>query len=198
MMRQKSHKLGNHAVGVLELHAPDQVRDFVQRTKRSRPIGDGKAGIIAGHQRPGNDQQKGHARREDGKAMMGPVVRYGNGLQKRLLGDCVAPPSRRLSGAIAPARRARRPRDSRRMPALRSKHLRFEALVYGFAVFGGQCDFLGLLAQLFLDKCQRVIARRQALDFILAIRAGDGEERASLPRSHTSSSRDAGCTSPAA
>ena len=53
---QKSHKLGNHAVGMLKLHAADQMRDLVQRTERSRPIGYGKAGIIAGHQSSGNDE----------------------------------------------------------------------------------------------------------------------------------------------
>ena len=83
---QKSDELGDHAVGVLELHAADQMRNLVQRTERSRPVGDGQAGIIAGHQRPGNDEKKSHARHKDGKPMMGAVVRYGNGLQKRLLG----------------------------------------------------------------------------------------------------------------
>ena len=132
---------------------------------------------------PAMMSKKVTARRKDGETMMGPVVRYGNGLQKRLLGVCVAPPSRRLSGGhLAPARRARCPPDSRRDGGATFKHLRFEALVDRLAVFGGQGDFLGLLAQLFLDKRQRVIARRQALDFILAIRAGDRVERASSPR----------------
>ena len=170
-------------MGVLKLHAADQVRDLVQRTERSGPIGDGKAGIIAGDERTGNDEQKSHRRRKDGKTMVGPVVRYGNGLQKRLLEVCVAPPSRRLSGG-RPARRRRagRPRDSRQDAGATSSTLRFEALVNGLAVFGGQRDLLRLLAQLFLDERQRVVARRQALDFVLAVLAGDREERASSPR----------------
>ena len=111
---EKSHKLGNHAMGVLKFYAADQMRDLVERTERSRPIGDGEAGIIAGHQRAGNDEKKGHHRRKDGEAMVGPVVRHGNGLQKRLLGAYVAPASCRLSrGHLAPARRAGRPPDSR-------------------------------------------------------------------------------------
>src|SRR5713226_9490857 len=54
--------------------------------------------------------------------------------------------------------------------------LRFEALVHRLAVFSGQRDLLGLLAQFFLDKRLRVITRRQAFDFVLAVRAGNGEE----------------------
>ena len=76
-------------MGVLEPHAADQMRNLVQRTERSGPIGDGKAGIVAGHQRPGNDEQKSHRRRKDGKPVMGLVVRYGDSLQKQLLGRFV-------------------------------------------------------------------------------------------------------------
>ena len=82
MMLRNPDKLGNHAVGVLELHASDQMRNLVERTERRWPIGDRQASIIAGHECSGNDEQKCHRRRKDGKPVMGPVVRYGSGLQK--------------------------------------------------------------------------------------------------------------------
>ena len=53
-------------------------------------------------------------RRKHGEAVMGLVVRYGDGLQKRLLEVCVAPPSRRLSGGrLAGRAEAKDASDSR-------------------------------------------------------------------------------------
>src|SRR5260370_9373643 len=56
--------------------------------------------------------------------------------------------------------------------------LGFESYVDGLAVLGRESDFLGLLAQLFMDEGDGVVAGRQALDFELAVGAGDREERA--------------------
>src|SRR5713226_4098952 len=44
-----------------------------------------------------------------------------------------------------------------------------EHRVHGLGVLGGQGDFLRLLAELFMHKCDSVIARRQALYFKLAV-----------------------------
>src|SRR6266850_4134217 len=57
-----------------------------------------------------------------------------------------------------------------------TKLLGLERGVHGLAVLGGQGDFLRLLAELFMDECDGVIARRQALDLKLAVRPGDREE----------------------
>src|SRR5260370_5844257 len=56
--------------------------------------------------------------------------------------------------------------------------LGFESYVDGLAVPGCESDFLGLLAELFVDEGDGVVAGRQALDFELAVGAGDREERA--------------------
>ena len=76
-------------MSMFELNPTNQMRNLIQRTKRSRPVGNGQAGIIAGHQGTGDDEHKRNARRKDGEAVMGLVVRYGNDLQKRLLGGSV-------------------------------------------------------------------------------------------------------------
>src|SRR5260370_4639375 len=56
--------------------------------------------------------------------------------------------------------------------------LGFESYVDGLAVLGCESDFLGLLAELFVDEGDGVVAGGQALDFELAVGAGDREERA--------------------
>src|SRR6266849_9787745 len=53
-----------------------------------------------------------------------------------------------------------------------------ERRVHGLAVLGGQGDFLRLLAELFMDECDGVIAGRQALDLKLAVGSGDREKGA--------------------
>ena len=60
---------------MLKSDATDEMRNLVQRPKRSGPIGDGEAGVIAGDKRSGNDQQESHARGEDSKPVMCAVVR---------------------------------------------------------------------------------------------------------------------------
>src|SRR5260370_10936160 len=56
--------------------------------------------------------------------------------------------------------------------------LGFESYVDGLAVLGCESDFLGLLAELFVDEGDGVVAGGQALDFELAVGAGDRKERA--------------------
>ena len=85
---QKSHKLGDHAVGVLELHAADQMRESCS----SEPNEVGQSGTerpasLLVTSAPAMMSRNVTRRRKDGKPVMGPVVRYGNGLQKRLLED---------------------------------------------------------------------------------------------------------------
>src|SRR5579872_3123695 len=53
----------------------------------------------------------------------------------------------------------------------------FEALIDGLGLLGGDRNLLVLLAQLFVDKSERVIAGRQALDFVLPALIGNGIER---------------------
>ena len=69
-------------MGVLELHSTHQARNFVEGTEGCGPVGDGQAGIVAGHQGAGNDEKKGRARGEDGKAVERGVVWCRSGLQK--------------------------------------------------------------------------------------------------------------------
>src|SRR3989442_5174719 len=49
---------------MLELHATDHPR-HTKTAKRGRPIRDGEAGIVAGYQRPRNDQEKSREGYED-------------------------------------------------------------------------------------------------------------------------------------
>src|SRR5271168_3868489 len=55
---------------------------------------------------------------------------------------------------------------------------RLEDLVHVLRILRSDSDFLILLAQFFLHECERVVARRQAFDFVLAVFIGHGEERA--------------------
>src|SRR5258708_32731768 len=69
--------------------------------------------------------------------------------------------------------------DARRMAhAIKRNVSRLESGVHRFRILGGQGDFHGLFAQLFVDEGQRVIARRQTLDFKLAVWSGYSVERA--------------------
>src|SRR6267142_6032228 len=65
--------------------------------------------------------------------------------------------------------------EESQLPLQRASGL--ERRVHGLAVLGGQGDFLRLLAKLFVDERDRVIAGRQALDLKFAVRPGDREER---------------------
>src|SRR5260370_7384850 len=56
--------------------------------------------------------------------------------------------------------------------------LGFEIYVDGLAVLGRESDFLGLLAELFLDEGDGVVAWRQPFDFKFAVGAVDRQERA--------------------
>src|SRR5579872_1283299 len=56
--------------------------------------------------------------------------------------------------------------------------LLLEALVYGLAVLCSQRDLLVLFAQLLLNERESVVARRQALDFVLALFVSYRIERA--------------------
>ena len=71
---EKARALGDHAVRVLELHAPDQLRDFVQGTERGRPVWHGQAGIVAGDQGSRNDQEESPEGQQDSEPMKSAVV----------------------------------------------------------------------------------------------------------------------------
>jgi hypothetical protein len=73
--RQQPHKLGNHAVRVLKLYPADHLGDFEQMAEARRPVRDGQAGIVAGDQPAGNDQQQSQRGNKYSKAMVGGVIR---------------------------------------------------------------------------------------------------------------------------
>jgi hypothetical protein len=72
---EEAGDLGDHAMGVLELDAADEARNFIKRAEGSRPIRHRQAGVIAGNERAGDDQQECPAGKDDGKAMEAGVVR---------------------------------------------------------------------------------------------------------------------------
>src|SRR5439155_26052231 len=68
--------------------------------------------------------------------------------------------------------------DARRTTiAIKRNASGLERRVNRFCIFRGKSDFDVLLAEFFLDERDGVVARRQALDFELAVGAGDREER---------------------
>jgi hypothetical protein len=64
-------------VDVLKLYAANQLRDLEQMPKAGRPVRDGQAGIVAGDQPSGYDQQESQRGNKDGKAMLSGVIRGG-------------------------------------------------------------------------------------------------------------------------
>src|SRR4051812_18335877 len=56
--REQSHALGDHAMGMLELYPANHRRNLVNRSKGSRPVGNGQTGVLTGNQRPGDNQEK--------------------------------------------------------------------------------------------------------------------------------------------
>lgn len=71
---------------VLELYAADHVRHLVDRSEGGWPIRYGKPCIVAGYERPGHDENKRDARRENRKNVKATIVRCGDSLQSELLG----------------------------------------------------------------------------------------------------------------
>src|SRR5712692_10134629 len=70
-----------------------------------------------------------------------------------------------------------RPAPHQQISRLVYQRLLFETSVYGLAILGGQRHLLILLAQLLVHEGEGVVARRQALNGVLAVRAGDRVER---------------------
>ena len=73
--RQQADELSQHAVSVLKLYPAHQRRNAVKGTERSRPVRHREPGVVAGHQRPGDDQQKDAARRQHGEAVVRAMIR---------------------------------------------------------------------------------------------------------------------------
>src|SRR6266513_5746134 len=82
--RQQANKFRHHAMSVLESNPAHHVRDLVERTEGSRPIGNRQASIIAGDQSSGYDEHKRGRSREYSEAVQPAIVRCENGLQTRL------------------------------------------------------------------------------------------------------------------
>jgi hypothetical protein len=55
--------------------AAHHARHFVEGTEGGRPVGNRQAGIVAGNERSGDDEDKGGAGGEDGEAMQSAMVR---------------------------------------------------------------------------------------------------------------------------
>lgn len=71
---------------VFELYAAYHMRHLVDRAKCGGPVRDGEPRIVAGDQRPGDDENKRDARRENRKAVKSAIVWSGDSLQNELLG----------------------------------------------------------------------------------------------------------------
>src|SRR6266478_639136 len=81
---EQTYKFRHHAMAVLESNAAYHVRHLVERTERSRPIGNGETRIVAGDQGSGNDEHKRGRSREYSETVQRTIVPCGNGLQRRL------------------------------------------------------------------------------------------------------------------
>ena len=82
--RQEASDLGDHAMGVLELHSANKLGDLVERAERSWPVGHGQSGVVAGDESSGDDQEKGPAGENDSKAVEAAIIcGIGDGVQSR-------------------------------------------------------------------------------------------------------------------
>jgi hypothetical protein len=60
---------------VLKLYPADHLGNLEQMPEAGGPVRDGQAGIVAGYQAAGNDQQKGQSGNKHSKAMLSGVIR---------------------------------------------------------------------------------------------------------------------------
>ncbi len=165
---------------VLELHAADEFRNLVPGSERGRPVGNGQAGVVAGDERSGNDQKKSPAGEHDREPMMPAIVGCRDGFQssapwvRKVTEAGIAPPLRRSGQSrlrtdvrtCSPSNPAFYQTRSTNRPLLGGC---FEALIDRLGFFRCDRDFLILLAQLFVHERDGVVARRQALDLVLAV-----------------------------
>jgi hypothetical protein len=68
-------------MGMLEFHAANELGNLVPGTERCRPVGNREAGIVAGNQSTGNDQEKSPAGENDGEAVKPGIVVGCDGFQ---------------------------------------------------------------------------------------------------------------------
>ena len=68
-------------MAVFVFHAANHLRHFVVGAERRGPVGDGQAGIIAGNERSGDDEDKGGAGGEDREPVQSAMVRNFDPLQ---------------------------------------------------------------------------------------------------------------------
>jgi len=59
---------------MLKLHAADHFGNLEQMAEAGRPVRDRQAGIVAGNQPAGDDQQKRQRGDKNGKSVMGGVI----------------------------------------------------------------------------------------------------------------------------
>ncbi len=81
--RQKARTLRDHAMGVFELHSTHKFWDLVPGSKRSRPVGNGEASIIAADESSGDDEKKSPAGENYGEAVKTAIVCCSDGFQSR-------------------------------------------------------------------------------------------------------------------
>src|ERR1700694_3949336 len=68
-------------MAVFVFHAANHLRHFVVGAERRGPVGDGQAGIIAGNERSGDDEDERGAGGEDCEAVQSAMVRNFDALQ---------------------------------------------------------------------------------------------------------------------
>lgn len=88
---EESDEFRDHAMAMFVLHAAHHARHLVEGTEGGRPVGNGQAGVIAGDERSGNDEDKRGASGEDGEAvqsaMVGQFDAFQNSLRGKMWGD---------------------------------------------------------------------------------------------------------------
>jgi hypothetical protein len=88
---EQSDEFRDHAMAMFVSHAAHHARHFVEGTEGGRPVGNGQAGVIAGDERSGNDEDKRGASGEDGEAvqsaMVGQFDAFQNSLRGKMWGD---------------------------------------------------------------------------------------------------------------
>ncbi len=77
--------MSDHAMDVFVENTTVERRNSIERAKGGRPVRNGKSGVVAGDEGAKDDQPKYPACRENGEAMVSPVVTDACGRRKRLL-----------------------------------------------------------------------------------------------------------------
>jgi len=72
---QQSSALRDHPVNVLVEHSACKRRNAIERSERSRPIGNGKSGVVTGNERAKDNEAENPASGKHSEAVMPRVIR---------------------------------------------------------------------------------------------------------------------------